>query len=76
MNYSKNTVIETHSHPSGTKEVDGHTYSFHPVAPSKQDIQKVIPSQIDVVIGMASGLTYLYNETGVIAVLPTRRYCR
>jgi hypothetical protein len=70
----KNTVSDTHSHPSGTKEKNGRIYSFDPSAPSKPDIQRSAPGQTNVVIDVKTGHTYLYNQTGVIAVLPTKRY--
>jgi hypothetical protein len=59
MKYPKNTVSDTHSHPSGTKESNGRIYSFDPSAPSKPDIQKSSPGQTNVVIGVKTRLTYI-----------------
>jgi hypothetical protein len=73
---SRDLVTNTHSHPSGTRSEEANSKcSFDPQAPSSVDINSVPPqSGYWTVFGMASGLVYLYNTTGVLAVLKIKRY--
>jgi hypothetical protein len=74
---SKLLLTNMHSHPSGFRDDFGNnTYSFIQ-PPSNVDI-KTVPAhgRYWTVFGMGSDLVYLYDSTGVIAVLPTQRYIR
>jgi hypothetical protein len=73
---SGDLITNTHSHPSGTRSEEVNSKcSFDPQPPSSVDINSVPPqSGYWTVFGMATGLVYLYNRTGVIAVMKIKRY--
>ena len=60
-----------HSHPSGSREVEGGTARGQQ-PPSGGDISGSSPGQQNIVVGMESKTIYIYNEhQGVIATVPT-----
>jgi len=69
-------ITYTHSHPSGTRPAGIRTWSFYPQAPSKDDINLIVPGTTRVVFGRGSDLVYIYDGCGVIAALKTKDYLR
>lgn len=67
-------AMYSHSHPSRVVTKGNIEYSFYPQAPSSDDIHTLKAGEIRVVFGRATDKVYLYNSTGVIAVLPTKNY--
>jgi hypothetical protein len=67
-------IICTHSHPSGSKNVNNHIWKFSQ-PPSSIDINIARSGQTCIVFGRGSNFVYIYDSTGVIAVLPTKSYC-
>jgi len=68
-------VTDTHSHPSGSKQVGNFTWSYYPQGPSKDDISETPKGAAPrVVFGRGTDKVYIYDNTGVIAVLPTKKY--
>ena len=74
---SSGIITNTHSHPSGTRDQVTNTCSFDPQPPSGVDIRAVpAGSAYWTVFAMGDKKVYLYNSTGVIAVLKIKRYVR
>ena len=71
----KDSVIAyTHSHPSRKNETSIKTCRFYPQAPSIDDL-KIVPSgQTRVVFGRGTDKVYIYDTSGVLAVLSTENY--
>ncbi|MCQ2258794.1 MAG: hypothetical protein MJZ41_12515 [Bacteroidaceae bacterium] len=63
------TTPNFHSHPSGTEYISGskNMYTQHP---SRDDI-KNSGTQMNYVFGRGNGITYIYNNKGVQATIPT-----
>lgn len=72
----KKIVTYSHSHPSGYLEEAGILHSFYPQAPSKGDLEAARKGEIRVVFGRDTDKVYIYDSTGVIALLPTKVYTR
>jgi hypothetical protein len=69
-------VNDFHSHPSGTERVTIHGQSYTgswQQPPSKQDISTAGNSN-KYMVGMGSGLIYVYNRNGVIATIPIETF--
>lgn len=64
----------SHSHASGIKTVGDSTYHFYPQAPSMTDIHAASPGQLNIVFGRDTNLVYIYDSSGVLAVMPTKVY--
>jgi len=68
------SIMYSHSHPSRIVLQGDVEYSFYPQAPSMDDINTLAAGQIRVLFGRGTNKVYIYNSTGVIAVLPTKNY--
>ncbi|HWK04693.1 MAG TPA: hypothetical protein VNS58_13730 [Puia sp.] len=66
----------SHSHASGIWQVGDSIWHFSPQAPSRTDILAASGGQTSIVFGRDSNLVYIYNSSGVIAVLPTKVYLK
>ena len=66
----------SHSHASGLLQIGDSTWQFSPQAPSRTDILAAADGQTSIVFGRDSDLVYIYDSSGVIAVLPTKAYLK
>jgi|GEM_PF-3686418 len=64
----------THSHPSRRNKNGNETCMFYPQAPSSEDLKIVPYRQTRVVFGRATDKVYIYDSSGVLAVLSTENY--
>ena len=62
---------DMHSHPSGTASKNGNTYNYAQ-PPSGTDINTAKGNET--VIGRGNKMVYIYNSTGVIAIVPQQYY--
>jgi len=66
----------SHSHASGIVQIGDSTWQFSPQAPSLTDITAAAEGQSCIVFGRDSNLVYIYDSSGVIAVMPTKVYLK
>ena len=64
-------ITDSHTHPSGTNAL-GTSFFMQP--PSSSDISGISPGHIATVFGRGSDKVYIYNNKGVIAIMPTKNY--
>jgi len=59
-----------HSHPSGTKRVNGNSTAFWVQPPSNKDINTASRKRFEYTPGMRNNIIYIYNRTGIVATIP------